>query len=115
MGRETVAMTHGEWIAEAERRFGSDPLAWRFVCPCCGHEAAARDWKNAGAPPGAVGFSCIGRWLGNPRKAFAKGPGPCDYAGGGLFRVSPNAVTLDDGSVLYAMAFADPPTPEAPQ
>lgn len=70
-------MTHAEWLAEATRRFGDDPMAWKFVCPSCGHIASVQDWKDAGAPEGAVAFSCIGRYSDDgedaANKAFAIG------------------------------------------
>ena len=99
-------MTHTEWIAEAERRFGKDPMQWRFVCPCCGHEASVGDWKKAGASEGQVAFSCIGRNIGG-KDAFTDGKGPCNYAGGGLFGLNPVEVVQDDGSVIHAFDFAE--------
>ncbi|TCT21176.1 VVA0879 family protein [Thiobaca trueperi] len=101
-------MTHAEWIAEGRRRFGDDMMNWRFVCPACGHVAAARDWKDAGAPPNAVAFSCVGRWLPTAREAFADaGHGPCNYAGGGLFRLNPLHVRREDGQIEPVFAFAE--------
>lgn len=101
-------MTHAEWVAEGTRRFGGDWMAWRFVCPACGHVASTLDWKKAGAPIGAVGISCIGRWLGSQRQAFGgEGPGPCDYAGFGLFRIAPITVRHDNGDEVPAFAFAE--------
>lgn len=82
-------LTIDQYIAEGEKLFGPNRLDWRFVCPCCGYIASAADYKDAGAPEGAVGFSCIGRWWDEARDAFDAGPGPCNYAGGGLIRVSP--------------------------
>jgi hypothetical protein len=96
-------MTHADWVAEAERLFGDDAMKWRFVCPVCNHVATVQDWKNAGAPEGAVAFSCVGRYAGLKRDAFglnpqkvargelppAEGPGPCNYTGGGLFALNP--------------------------
>ena len=88
-------MTQQEWIAEGRRRFGDDQLKWKFVCPTCKHVAAVEDWNKAGAPKGAVAFSCVGRWMDTARDAFAKtGKGPCNYAGGGLFMLNP--VNVDD-------------------
>jgi hypothetical protein len=77
-------MSLKEFVALAEERFGPDNMKWQFVCPCCGHVQTGEDYKSAGAPSGAVGFSCVGRWLENRRSCFDSGPGPCDYAGGGL-------------------------------
>lgn len=89
-------LTKAEWEAEAERRFGKDPMAWKFACPSCGHVAAIADWKAAGAPVEAVAFSCVGRWLPDPKEAFRKDGGPCNYAGGGLFRINPVIVVDGD-------------------
>lgn len=103
----TTTMTHSEWVAEGRRRFGDDSSAWRFVCPACGHVASPIDWKAAGATPGAVAFSCVGRWLAEQRDAFGKGKGPCNYAGGGLFGLNPTTVTFDDGTDMQCFAFAE--------
>ncbi len=95
-----------EYYAEAERRFGSDVMGWKFKCPVCGHVASVADYKNAGAPDGAVGFSCIGRYVGAKREAFGgTGPGPCNYAGGGLFKLNP--VLLDGKTAVFELADAD--------
>lgn len=86
----TEYATEDEWRAEAIRRFGSDALQWRFVCPSCGHDASVRDWRDAGAPESTIAFSCVGRYMTSaPREAFRKDGGPCNYAGGGLFRINP--------------------------
>lgn len=114
-------MKYSEWLAEAERRYGADPMGWRFVCPACKHVASTKDYKDAGAPSSAVAFSCVGRWAGIKRDALglnpgkikagelpaAEGAGPCNYAGGGLFRLNPVAVEFDDGTTQKAFAFAD--------
>lgn len=107
-------MTHAEWLAEATRRFGDDPMAWKFVCPSCGHIASVQDWKDAGAPEGAVAFSCIGRYSDDgedaANKAFKHGGGPCNYTGGGLFKLNPVAVNFGDGDEpRQTFAFADGP------
>lgn len=101
-------MTYQEWIAEAERRFGTDCMKWRFVCPVCKHVQSVQDYKDAGAPETAAAFSCVGRWLPNQRDAFERdGVGPCNYAGGGLLRLNPVEVVMDDGTVSHAFAFAE--------
>lgn len=87
--RPTITMTLKEWRAMAVHLFGPDEMSWRFRCPCCSHECSVRDYKDAGAPISSVGFSCIGRWLETRRQAFDLGPGPCNYAGGGLFQLNP--------------------------
>lgn len=105
--KEQTTMTRDEWMQEGRRRFGDDVMNWRFVCPACGHVAAAKDWKDAGAPEGAVAFSCVGRYAGCQREAFGKGAkekGPCNYAGGGLFAINPVEVN-DAGVVTRVFAF----------
>lgn len=104
MSAATTYASVEEWRAEAIRRFGEDERQWRFVCPCCGHVACAADYKRAGAPSGAVGFSCVGRWLPERRAAFGEGPGPCDYAGGGFFQLNPVVI---NGVKHCMFAFAD--------
>lgn len=106
-------MTYEEWTNEAMRRFGPNSLAWKFVCPSCGHVASVKDWKDAGASDGAIAFSCVGRFLAGKKDAdkntFGKGGGPCTYAGGGLFKLNPVEVNFN-GKVLSVFAFADPVT-----
>ena len=105
-------MTRAEYFAEAERRFGPDRMAWRFVCPSCRHSQSVADYKAAGAPESAVAFSCVGRWLPERRDAFApKGaPGPCNYAGGGLFKIAPIRLSdAPDSGPYFALAAADAP------
>lgn len=104
MPTQRVTMTEAEWNAEGERLFGKDRMQWRFECPCCHHIASVEDWQKAGASEGEVAFSCVGRHSKEPRDAFAKGAGPCNYAGGGLFRLNP--VTVGDHHVF---AFAGEP------
>lgn len=86
-------MNKEEFKAEAIRRFGKDMMKWKFVCPVCGTVASVEDYKKAGVPEGAVGFSCIGRYLPDSQEAFGKKPVvkgvPCNYAGGGLFGLNP--------------------------
>lgn len=88
-----------EWRAEAEKLFGPDEMLWRFKCPSCGHECSIQDYKDAGAKSENVGFSCIGRWTGTTQDAFTGGPGPCNYAGGGLIGINP--VTVTDGELTH--------------
>ena len=112
MGEKTtlapVSMTHAEWCEKAVALFGIDPMEWRFVCPACGHVAKVADWKRVGAPSIAAGFSCIGRWMDKARDAFGTGPGPCNYAGGGLIGLNPWRVTLPDGVVIDVFSFDEP-------
>jgi hypothetical protein len=101
-------ITLAEWRAKAAELFGPCNLDWRFICPSCGHVASVQDWEDADAPATAAAFSCVGRWSGAAREAFGKGDGPCNYAGGGLFRLNPVAVVDPDGHVMHVFAFAEP-------
>ncbi len=110
MATERKRYTHAEWLAEAERRFGADPMMWSFVCPVCKHVASVADYKAAGATEGAVAFSCVGRYLPNPRNGFGKtGTGPCNYTGGGLFQLNPVDVALPEGGTRKTFDFAEVP------
>jgi len=51
-----------EWLAEGELLFGPNRRYWRFVCPTCGHIAAAEDWRLAGAPDTSAAISCVRWW-----------------------------------------------------
>lgn len=71
-------------------------MKWAFVCPSCGHVQTVADYKAAGAPEGGVAFSCIGRYTGATQELGTKQGGPCNYAGGGLFRLNPVGVIFED-------------------
>lgn len=106
---EPIRMTDDAWRALAAERFGSDPMKWRFVCPSCGHVAAVEDWKKAGAPEGAVAFSCIGRYTGDAAAAaaaFRNKGGPCNYTSGGLFCINKVFVTIEGAEEVPAFAVA---------
>lgn len=113
MAADMTAMTHAVWVAEGERLFGVDRMEWKFVCPSCGHIARTADWQAAGAPEGAVAFACVGRWLPNPStgEAFAGADvipaTPCNYTGGGLFKLNPLLVEDLDGKAHRLFAFAE--------
>ncbi|MHC4371489.1 MAG: VVA0879 family protein [Planctomycetota bacterium] len=104
-------ISHKDWKQEARALFGDDALEWRFVCPACGHTASVHDWKNAGASTGEVAFSCVGRRL-RPDADMGTKPGPCNYAGGGLFALNPVKVLYDDGTVQATFEFAKPQEPK---
>lgn len=101
---------HDDWLAQARSLFGENPGDWRWVCPSCGHVARMQDWLDAGAPREAVAFSCIGRWTtpeGRDVGPVAGQPkeGPCNYAGGGLFRMNPVKVKGDCGVMFEVFEF----------
>lgn len=104
-----LTYTQADWLAEAERLFGPEALDWRFECPACHYIAPLREWKDAGAPAEAYAYSCVGRWLPQRRDAFEGGPGPCNYAGGGLIGLNPVRVMKADGARIDAFAFAPEP------
>jgi hypothetical protein len=103
-----TTMTVEEWRAEGERRFGTmDSMHWKFKCPICGHSATPADWKEAGALEGAVAFSCVGRWIPGCKGTMDKpGKGPCNYSGGGLFKLNPVTVINEDGNEHHIFEFA---------
>lgn len=106
-------ISEADWKAAGVERYGADTSKWRFRCPACDHVAAVSDWKAAGAPEGAVAFSCVGRYRGAPGQAFEKQKRqPCNYAGGGLFRLNPVQVQSSAG-VHQVFDFADRPLVEA--
>ena len=114
MSQHTVQkMTFAEWEARGKELFGDKKLDWKFKCPVCGFVQSMRDYKEAGAPMSAIGFSCIGRWREKCRDAFReKGKGPCNYAGGGLFRMNPVHVSVpprgdDEAYVRETFEFAE--------
>lgn len=107
-----VEMTESEWMAAGEERYGKDTLKWRFRCPVCKFVVTPEDYRSAGAPDTAIAFSCVGRWKGDSSDAFKpEGKGPCNYAGGGLFRLNPITVTAAD-STHHVFDFADRPLAE---
>ena len=108
--------THADWKIEAVKRFGADPMNWRFVCPSCGHIASVADWKALGAPESAVAFSCVGRYMDIGKSAadaaFNRKGGPCNYTGGGFFKLNPVVIIMKDGMEISAFDFADNAHPE---
>ncbi len=112
-------LARAEWFDAAIDRYGNDAESWKFRCPSCGHVASVKDWKDAKAPEGAVGFSCVGRYLqkleDGEQAAFKNKGGPCNYAGGGLFKLNPITVVAEDGAEHAMFDFADRPLKEASQ
>lgn len=94
--------SHKDWKSRAIALFGENVQEWKFICPCCNHIASVKDWVNRKQ----IAFSCVGRSLPNSRSAFDSGPGPCDYAGGGLFKMNPIEVEYEDGTKQDVFDFA---------
>lgn len=110
-------MSDADWRAEGARLFGEDIMKWRFRCPVCGHIATPEDFrkfKDTGATPSSATNECIGRYLpkderhGDREHGNPKVKQPCDYAGYGLFRLSPVEVEQPDGKKTHCFAFAEP-------
>lgn len=104
---ERIKLTSAEWLAMGQELFGDDRLKWKFVCPICKTPQSGEDYIAKGLSiedcGGSIGFSCIGRKLPieerqegilNHKKKKNK---PCNYAGGGLFRLNPILVTDEEG------------------
>lgn len=101
-------ITYEKWLEEAKKRYPDNNIV--FVCPVCGYRQSVEECKKTGSPHGSWGFACIGRFKPNSRSAFqGKGNGPCDYTGGGLFRLNPVDVVFDDGTIQSFFDFADEP------
>jgi hypothetical protein len=102
---------HAEWLAEAERRFGWDPMFWRFVCPSCGHVASIRDWKDLGVAESGIAVSCLGCYTGDRKtmedRMFKRKGGPCNYCGEGRRPMNPVIVDLGNGELRPTFAFAE--------
>ena len=97
-----------EWLAEGRRRFGEDFHQWKFVCPICKNVAAVKDYQpyaDKGATPSSATSECIGRYTGAGESR--NGSQPCNYAGYGLFRLSPVHVIAEDGHRVHSFGFAD--------
>ncbi len=106
---ERQKLTKQAYYAEGVRRFGQDPLNWKYICPVCGHIASAQNYLNAGAPLTAIAFSCIGRWTNASQSIFDKNSnktGPCNYSGGGLFDFNP--VEIEDLGNYFNFAPTEP-------
>ncbi len=96
-----------DWLKEAVKRFGKDSYRWKFTCPSCGIVSSVEDWKNVGASEGEIAFSCIGRHIKPENEIFNKSGGPCNYAGGGLLRLNPVHVLIENGKTRETFEFAD--------
>lgn len=104
---EIKNLKYKEWLDEGTRRFGTDHNKWKFVCPTCGTVTPVSEWREAGANDGAIGFACIGRFKGVARDAFKNtGQGPCNYTGGGLFKLNPVHVENENGDIISMFDFA---------
>lgn len=105
----TEPVSYADWVADGTCRFGPNMIDWKFACPVCGNVAATGDFRQyaaQGSIPNSATCECIGRYTG--AKSAVKGIKPCNYAGYGLFRLSPVRITMEPGVVVHAFAFAEP-------
>lgn len=103
------SLTYEQWTKEGTDKFGPDPSTWRFVCPACGHVQCFNDFLPHITPEAArkmIAFSCVGRVDGHMNTDMGKGQ-PCNYAGGGLFRLNPVEVTFENGHKESFFEFAE--------
>ncbi|WP_321820882.1 MULTISPECIES: VVA0879 family protein [unclassified Burkholderia] len=102
-------MEFREWKQDAVRRFGEHPSGWKFKCPCCGHVQSMQDFKDLEVDVNLAYFNCIGRHDGKHMNVdMGTKPGPCNYTGGGLFKLNPVAIKHPDtGETVHVFAFAD--------
>ncbi|MGP3917643.1 VVA0879 family protein [Nonomuraea sp. 10N515B] len=118
-------LTHAEFLAEAEKRFGKDPLKWAFACPNCSDTATGLDFTVAlTSHPRTdahgrevryweiLGQECIGRTLGalsgDPTTDQGRGRAErgCDWAAYGLIR-GPWEIVLPEGQSIWCFPLAD--------
>lgn len=117
--KNNIEISHEEWIKEALSR-NENTLFVKFKCPVCGHVATGQEYLDAGATEGAIGFVCIGRFLKTSMVSDAFGgrkvkKGPCNYTGGGLFRLNPITVKFQDGTTADFFDFAENPLADNPK
>lgn len=103
-------LSYEEWESEGIKRYGKDKRAWKFKCPSCGFIQTFNDFLkyiNKDKAQGLIGFSCIGRVTEDSKGEYLKNKKqPCNYAGGGLFRLNPIIITKEGTEQTY-FDFAD--------
>lgn len=92
-----IKLTYEEWVQEGTKRYGPDKKIWKFKCPNCGYIQTYNDFLKEGSSKeeaqGMIGFSCIGRIMKNCKGELGNKKQPCNYAGGGLFKLNPIIIT----------------------
>lgn len=111
MENKKKRLTYEEWEKMGQQLYGKDKKEWKFKCPSCGFVQTFNDFiKEGSSKEGAqrmIGFSCIGRVMKEKREFLSKKKkGPCNYAGGGLFRINPVTIT-NNGKEQSYFDFAD--------
>ena len=112
MNEEEKKLIYEEWEKIGKRLYGDDKKEWRFKCPSCGFVQTFNDFLKAGATKedaqGMIGFSCIGRVMDKKEEFLGKKKDgkPCNYAGGGLFRINPITI-ISEGKEQGYFDFAE--------
>lgn len=98
-------ITYDEWEKKGEALFGKNKREWKFVCPNCKHIQSFNDYLALGISAEEankfIGFSCIGRCMKDCKGEFGNKIAPCNYAGGGLFRLNPITIVHEGKEQTY--------------
>ena len=103
-------ITHADWLAEGERRFGKNTDAWKFVCPSCGHIQAIGDFrqhKDRGATPDTASQLCIGRFTGAEGAFDPRSTSPATTPSTGLICLAKTVVVMENGAQQPVFDFAE--------
>jgi hypothetical protein len=114
---QKTKLTFEEWKNRGKEIFGTeDRRLWKFKCPACGFIQSFEDFIKAGATEeetfDMIGFSCVGRVMKEKGQFLQDKKQPCNYAGGGLFRLNPLTIITSDGLEHSFFDFAELNTKE---
>lgn len=73
-----------------------------------GYRDAARVYASKAVSGSVAGAAAMASAAGGEQPFGGSGPGPCNYAGAGLFRIAPIMVSTEQ-TTLYVFDFADEP------
>lgn len=96
-----------QWKSLGEKLFETkDKGLWLFRCPACDAIILGKEWKRLKAKQ-SFAYSCIGRYMDiSERGTIFERKQPCNYAGGGLFRLNPVQVEIESEPAVEVFAFA---------
>lgn len=103
-----IKQTVNEWLADGEKLFGKNKLAWKFVCPACGHVASIGDFKELDADGNDAYQKCIGRINGKGTSNQTDNGDGCNWAAYGLFGTAGKGRTVisENGKEVDVFDFA---------